>query len=172
MYGIQTGGRGGRIFPNSHAIVLQQCGQCRGAGRMKRRLTRAQTTREVKQYLVKAKRYHKDKRGSGSHGAHAPSTSPVGAVSLLSNTYIVDSRLFFLRCADCLRRIISIYIACIWHRNINTLRIRYYTCIICRYIYYSKLFRRSLFIRRCASVGVVSDGFSTVIYTKGCLAPP
>ena len=32
-------------MPNSRAIVLQQCGQCRWAGGMKRRLIRAQTTR-------------------------------------------------------------------------------------------------------------------------------
>ena len=47
-YGVRhTKGRsrGGRILPNSRAIVLQQCGQCRRAGRMKRRLTRAETTR-------------------------------------------------------------------------------------------------------------------------------
>ena len=31
-------------------------------------------------------RYHKDKRGSGSHGAHAPSTSPVGAGSPARST--------------------------------------------------------------------------------------
>jgi len=37
--------RGGRISANSRAIVLQQCGQCRRAGRMKGRLIRAQTTR-------------------------------------------------------------------------------------------------------------------------------
>ena len=35
---------GGRILPNSRAIVLQQCGQCRRAGRRKGRLIRAQTT--------------------------------------------------------------------------------------------------------------------------------
>jgi len=45
VYGIQKGGRGGNhILPDSHAIVLQQCGQCRRAGRMKGRLIRAQTT--------------------------------------------------------------------------------------------------------------------------------
>jgi len=35
----------GCILPNSRAIVLQQCGQCRRAGRMNGRLTRARTTR-------------------------------------------------------------------------------------------------------------------------------
>jgi len=48
LYGVwHTKGRsrGGRILPNSRAIVLQQCGQCRRAGRKKGRLTRAQTTR-------------------------------------------------------------------------------------------------------------------------------
>jgi len=45
---------GGRILPNSRAIVLQQCGQCRRAGRLKGRLIRAQTAK-VKPYLVKAK---------------------------------------------------------------------------------------------------------------------
>ena len=46
VYGIHRGGWvGGRILPNSRAIVLQQCGQCRRAGRMKGRLIRAQTTR-------------------------------------------------------------------------------------------------------------------------------
>jgi len=47
LYGVwHTKGRsrGGRILPNSRAIVLQQCGQCRRAGRKKGRLTRAQTT--------------------------------------------------------------------------------------------------------------------------------
>jgi len=39
------GSVGGRIFPNSRAIVLQQCGQCRRAGRMQERLIRAQTTK-------------------------------------------------------------------------------------------------------------------------------
>ena len=37
--------REGRILPNRRAIVLQQCGQCRRAGRMKDRWFRAQTTR-------------------------------------------------------------------------------------------------------------------------------
>ena len=42
--GIQKGGRGGgRILPNGRAILLQQCGQCRRAGRMKERLIRVQT---------------------------------------------------------------------------------------------------------------------------------
>ena len=46
VYGTPKGGRGGgRILPNSRAIVLQQCGQCRRAGRMNGRLTRAQTNR-------------------------------------------------------------------------------------------------------------------------------
>jgi len=36
------------------AIVLQQCGRCRRAGRMKRRLIRAGPIR-IKEYLVKAK---------------------------------------------------------------------------------------------------------------------
>ena len=46
VYGIQKGGRGGVLyFPNSRAIVLQQCGRCRRAERMKGRLIRAQTTR-------------------------------------------------------------------------------------------------------------------------------
>jgi len=36
---------GGRILPNSRAIALQQCGQCRRAGRTKGRLTSAQATR-------------------------------------------------------------------------------------------------------------------------------
>ena len=40
-------------MPISRAIVLQQCGQCRRAGRMKERLIRAHTTRR-KEYLVKA----------------------------------------------------------------------------------------------------------------------
>jgi len=35
----------GRILPNSRATVLQQCRQCRRAGRMKGRLTRAPTVR-------------------------------------------------------------------------------------------------------------------------------
>jgi len=48
-------GSGGRlILPNSRAIVLQQCGKCRWAGRMKGRLIRARTTKS-EQYLVKAK---------------------------------------------------------------------------------------------------------------------
>jgi len=48
LYGVwHTKGRsrGGRISPNSRAIVLRQCGQCRRAGRMNGRLTSAQTTR-------------------------------------------------------------------------------------------------------------------------------
>jgi len=45
MYGIQKGGGWGRILPNSSAIVLQQCGQCRRARRMKWWLIRAQTSR-------------------------------------------------------------------------------------------------------------------------------
>jgi len=38
VYGVwhkKESSRGGRIIPNSRAIVLQQCGQCRRAGRMK-----------------------------------------------------------------------------------------------------------------------------------------
>jgi len=48
LYGVwhtQGGRMGGRILPNHRATVLQQYGQCRRAGRMKRRLIRAQTTR-------------------------------------------------------------------------------------------------------------------------------
>jgi len=44
LYGVKHtagGSRGGRILPNSRAIVLRQCGQCRWAGRMKERLVRA-----------------------------------------------------------------------------------------------------------------------------------
>ena len=38
VYGItQAGSGGGRILPNSRAIVLHQCGQCRRAGRMRGR---------------------------------------------------------------------------------------------------------------------------------------
>jgi len=33
VYSIHKGGQGGgRILPNSRAVVLQQCGQCRWAG--------------------------------------------------------------------------------------------------------------------------------------------
>jgi len=39
---------GGRILPNSRAIVLQQCGQCRRARRMKGGSIRAQTARSLK----------------------------------------------------------------------------------------------------------------------------
>ena len=39
------GRRGGHILPNSRAIILQQCGQCRRAGRMEGRLIHAQTTK-------------------------------------------------------------------------------------------------------------------------------
>jgi len=54
VYGIQKGGRGeGRILLNSRATVLQQCGQCRRARGMKRRLIRAQRPKS-KEYLVKA----------------------------------------------------------------------------------------------------------------------
>jgi len=35
---------GGRILPNNREVVLQQCGYCRRAGRMKGRLIRAHTT--------------------------------------------------------------------------------------------------------------------------------
>jgi len=46
VYGIHEGGRvGGRMLPNSRAIVLRQCGQCRRAGRMNGRWIRAHTTR-------------------------------------------------------------------------------------------------------------------------------
>jgi len=48
LYGVwHTKGRsrGGRISPNSCAIVLQQGGQCRWVGGMEGRLIRAQTTR-------------------------------------------------------------------------------------------------------------------------------
>jgi len=51
LYGVwHTHGRSrmDRILPNSSAIVLQQCGQCRRVGRMKGRLTRAHTTRSEK----------------------------------------------------------------------------------------------------------------------------
>jgi len=45
VHGIHKGGRvGGQILPNHRVTVLQQCGQCRRAGRMKGRLIRAQTT--------------------------------------------------------------------------------------------------------------------------------
>jgi len=44
VYGIHKGVRvGGCILPNRRAIVLQQCGQCRRAGRKKGRLSRAHT---------------------------------------------------------------------------------------------------------------------------------
>jgi len=48
MYGKhkgQGGSEGERIFPNSRAIVLQQCGQCKRAGGMKEQLIRGQTTK-------------------------------------------------------------------------------------------------------------------------------
>ena len=49
VYGIHKGGGGGwgviYILPNSRAIVLQHCRQCRRAARMKGRLIRAQTIR-------------------------------------------------------------------------------------------------------------------------------
>jgi len=42
VYGIhKRGWVSGCILPNSRAIVLQQCGQCRRAGRMKGRFIRA-----------------------------------------------------------------------------------------------------------------------------------
>jgi len=47
-YGVchtKGGSVGGRILPNSRAIILKQCGQCRHAGRMQGRLLRAQITR-------------------------------------------------------------------------------------------------------------------------------
>jgi len=56
VYGIYTGGRrggGGRLLPNSRAIVLHQGGQCRWARGMKGWLNLVQTTRG-KQYRVKA----------------------------------------------------------------------------------------------------------------------
>jgi len=37
LYGVwhtQGGSGGGRVLPNHRAMVLQQCGQCRRAGRM------------------------------------------------------------------------------------------------------------------------------------------
>ena len=46
VYGMHKGVRvWACIFPNRRAIVLQQCGQCRRAGRMKGRLIRAHTYR-------------------------------------------------------------------------------------------------------------------------------
>jgi len=48
LYGVchmKGSSRGGRILPSSRAIVLQQCGRCRRAGRMKGRLTSAHTAR-------------------------------------------------------------------------------------------------------------------------------
>jgi len=48
LYGVwhtQGNPRGADILPNIHAIVMQQCGQCRRAGGIKRRLIRAPTTR-------------------------------------------------------------------------------------------------------------------------------
>jgi len=47
VWGVGGGGGGlaGRlILPNSRAMVLQQYEQCRRAGRLKKRLSRAQTT--------------------------------------------------------------------------------------------------------------------------------
>ena len=47
LYGVwqtQGGSEGERILPNSRAIVLQQCGQCKWAGGMKEQLIRGQTT--------------------------------------------------------------------------------------------------------------------------------
>ena len=47
LYGVwntKEGSVRGCILPNSRAIVLQQCGQCKRAGRMQGRLIRAQTT--------------------------------------------------------------------------------------------------------------------------------
>jgi len=48
VYDIQKGGsRWGRVLPKSRAIVLQQCGQCKRAGRIQGRLIliRAQMTK-------------------------------------------------------------------------------------------------------------------------------
>jgi len=48
LYGVwHTHGRSGwgRVLPNHRAIVLQQCGQCGRAGRLKGRLIHAQTTK-------------------------------------------------------------------------------------------------------------------------------
>ena len=43
---IKGASKGGRLLPNRHTIVVQQCGQqCRRAGRMNGRLIRAHTTR-------------------------------------------------------------------------------------------------------------------------------
>ena len=56
LYGVwhtKVRSRWGRIMPNSRAIVLQQCGQCRRAGSVKGRLIRAQRL-EVEEHLVKA----------------------------------------------------------------------------------------------------------------------
>jgi len=53
LYGVchtKEGSGGGRIMPNSRAIVLKQCGQCRRAGRMKGRLIHAHTTRSKATY--------------------------------------------------------------------------------------------------------------------------
>ena len=57
LYGVWNS-KGGSMrrgeLPNSRAVVLQQCGQCRWAGEIKRWLIRAQQPRS-KRYIVKAK---------------------------------------------------------------------------------------------------------------------
>ena len=56
VHGIHKGVRvGGRILPNSRAMLLQQCGQCSRAGKRKCRLIRAQTTGRTRKKSVKAK---------------------------------------------------------------------------------------------------------------------
>ena len=71
---LHTEGRSreGRILPHSRAIVLQQCGQCRRAGRMNERLIRAQTTRSERTSCEGQRRFIYQEHTS----THLPGTDP------------------------------------------------------------------------------------------------
>jgi len=64
---IRGGWERGRILLDSRAIVLQQCGQCKRAERMKRRLIRARTTRSKTLYCKGQLSYKSSTRHEQRH---------------------------------------------------------------------------------------------------------
>jgi len=80
VYGIQKRGwGGGRILPNSRAIVLQQCGPCRRAEKIQGRLIRAQTTRSK---TISCKGQEREKDSEAVLGVWLPAPLPTSRAPL------------------------------------------------------------------------------------------
>jgi len=83
VYGIQEGEaeRGGVVNRlNSRGMVLQQCGQCRRAGRVKGRLIRALTTRTRSKRIScnKGPRHSRPKHNRQGAHRHSPTVIYIG----------------------------------------------------------------------------------------------